>query len=140
MLFKPTAASFLALLSFSSAASLKHKRTTESGLTLYGYGGEVNGAQIIYADGTISLNLPLFLSLTQSKVLRTWQSLDILLAQALQPISPSQSTLTTQALNGPFNQTPHHSTKQWLCTLFPRMVSLPKLVSPPTRARLPPAQ
>ncbi len=59
MLFNSTAASFLALLSLSIAASLKHKRITQTGVSLYGYGDDTNGAPIIYIDGTIPQISPL---------------------------------------------------------------------------------
>ncbi|CZR59852.1 uncharacterized protein PAC_09746 [Phialocephala subalpina] len=42
---------FLALSAISSAASLPHRRSSESGLTLYAYGTAANGAAIWYADG-----------------------------------------------------------------------------------------
>ncbi|KAH8782454.1 hypothetical protein BGZ57DRAFT_239107 [Hyaloscypha finlandica] len=57
MLFKSaSAASLLALCSLSSAASLHHKRTTESGIFLYVYGTDSsgngpNGGPVFYADG-----------------------------------------------------------------------------------------
>jgi hypothetical protein len=52
MLFKSsTTASLLALCALSSAASLKHKRATKSGVTLYAYGENANGGPVFYADG-----------------------------------------------------------------------------------------
>jgi hypothetical protein len=59
MLFKsPAAASLLALCSLSSAASLPHKRSTESGVSLFVYGTDSsgdgpNGGPIFYIDGRI---------------------------------------------------------------------------------------
>ncbi|KAF8853077.1 hypothetical protein BDZ45DRAFT_729743 [Acephala macrosclerotiorum] len=49
MLFKSFAV--LALSAVSSAASLPHRRSSESGITLYAYGTSANGAAIWYADG-----------------------------------------------------------------------------------------
>jgi len=57
MLFKSTTTAYLLVLwSMSNAASLPHKRSTESGIFLYGYGSNAagdgpNGAPIFYADG-----------------------------------------------------------------------------------------
>jgi hypothetical protein len=50
-------ASLLALCALSSAASLKHKRATKSGVTLYAYGETANGGPIFYADGKSSHHL-----------------------------------------------------------------------------------
>jgi hypothetical protein len=52
MLFNfSSTASLLALCVLSSAASLKHKRATKSGVTLYAYGENANGGPVFYADG-----------------------------------------------------------------------------------------
>jgi hypothetical protein len=62
MLFKSaTAASVLGLCALSSSASLPHKRSTESGISLYVYGtdssgGGPNGSPIFYADGKAHLH------------------------------------------------------------------------------------
>jgi hypothetical protein len=59
MLFNSTAVTtLLALCSFSSAASLPHKRSAESDIVLYAYGSDLsgdgpNGGAIFYADGKI---------------------------------------------------------------------------------------
>jgi hypothetical protein len=59
MLFNSArAASWLSLCSLSSAASLPHKRATESGVSLFVYGTDSsgngpNGGPIIYVDGMI---------------------------------------------------------------------------------------
>jgi hypothetical protein len=57
MLFNSAAtATLLMLCSMSSAASLPHKRSTESGVSLYAYGTDAsgdgpNGGAIFYVDG-----------------------------------------------------------------------------------------
>lgn len=54
MFFYFTTAALLASCALSNAATLKHKRTTES-VTLYAYGGIANGAEVFYIDSK-SLN------------------------------------------------------------------------------------
>lgn len=50
MFFHLTTAAWLASCALTNAATLKHKRTTES-VTLYAYGGVANGAEVFYIDG-----------------------------------------------------------------------------------------
>ena len=53
MLFSySTAASLLALCSFSDALAFKHKRDT-SDVTVYAYGSEANGAPVFYVNGKL---------------------------------------------------------------------------------------
>ncbi|KAN0108504.1 hypothetical protein V8E51_008246 [Hyaloscypha variabilis] len=99
MLFNSArAASWLSLCSLSSAASLPHKRATESGVSLFVYGTDSsgngpNGGPIIYVDG---------LAYTGTTVAPSWATVATNITFTLDPdstttawtISPSNSTVT----------------------------------------------
>ncbi|KAE9378162.1 hypothetical protein N431DRAFT_399624 [Stipitochalara longipes BDJ] len=99
MFFKSVgAASLLALCSLSSAASLPHKRSTESGVSLFVYGTDTggdgpNGGPIFYVDG---------LAYVGTTIAPSWATVATNITFTLDPdstttawtISPNSSTVT----------------------------------------------
>jgi hypothetical protein len=124
MFFHFTTVALVASCALSNAATLKHKRTTDS-VTLYAYGGIANGAEVFYIDSK-SLNTGLANVLNHYKIglayigqvsTPSWASVATNISFTVDPASTTTAwTIAPNATNSSSNVTFNSTLSMYIVT------------------------